>query len=255
MTVRATLRRAVNSGLARGRPGVMGGRILLYHHIRPAADPIESVAPDLFRAQLDWLARAGQRTVSVAELRRVGPEPGAVALSFDDGYESVGPACREVLARGWSATLFVVPGWIDSGRSGLLSWSDIADLARAGIEVGSHGLDHAPLCDRDARRMALALSAARERIRDRIGAEVDGLAFPHGLAPARARLAASLAGSRYACTTVPGRNGPAVDPFGLRRNEVLGTDDREALLLAKVGGSDDWMGPVRTVENTLRCGR
>lgn len=254
MSLRAAARRTINAALSSlSGTTPTAGRILLYHEIRADPDPIMCVPPALFRAQLDWLAERGLRGAAISTCRREGYAPGMVGVSFDDGYASAASACEELLGRGWTATLFVVPGWIDEGRDGVLGWRDLTDLAGSGVEIASHGLSHDRPCGRPVAQIAAALSAARARIEDRLGAAAPGFAYPFGLAPARAREAARLAGHAYACTSEPGRNRVVGDPYRLRRNEVLGTDARPRLLLAKLAGSDDWMGPVRAFENGLGC--
>lgn len=204
-----------------------------------------------FREHLDTLAQAGFATRSVGSVRSGSFLSSDVGVSFDDGYSSAARAADEIAARGWSATLFIVPAWVGS-RTGFVAWADVLELAGAGIEIGAHGSDHSSLCGGSLDRMVHDLRWAREAIEQRIGAEVAGLAYPFGLGPATARAAARAAGFAYACTTEPGRNSAASDPYRLRRNEVLGTDTG-LQLLAKLGGSDDWMRPVRRLENALRC--
>lgn len=251
MSLRSGLRRSLNALLRSRRGTPSPGRILLYHYVTEGLDPIMNVPLELFRAHLGWLALSGLVCAAVGACVDRGFPAGVVGLSFDDGHVSVAGACEDVLGRGWSATIFVVPTWIDEDRSAVLGWSRLAELVRSGVEVGSHGLDHDPLVAADVDLMRRALLESRERIEQRLGTSVRGLAYPHGLAPARAREAASAAGFAYACTTEPGANRRRA-ALSLHRNEVFGTDRSAAALLGKLGGSDDWMGPVRSLENRWR---
>lgn len=254
MTLRARIRRSVGlaAGLVSRSP--TAGRVLLYHHVADGPEPSQYVSPAVFRRQLDELARAGLGGRSVGGLVSEGFPVGAVALSFDDGYRSAADASAEVIGRGWSATLFVVPDWIGS-RADIVTWPTLAELSARGIEIGAHGADHASLCGRTVDVLTAELRRARETIEQRLGTAVRGLAYPFGLAPAAARTAARGAGFEYACTTEPGSNRAGGDPFRLRRNEILGTDTRRRDLYVKLGGGDDWMLPVRRLENMLRCRR
>lgn len=252
MTLRSSVRRAVGraAGLAVRAP--TGGRVLLYHEIAEGPDASQYVSRPLFRRHLDALAGAGLVGRTVGALAQEGFPTGTVAISFDDGYGSAAHAVSEIVERGWSATLFVVPDWIGA-RPGIASWPEVQELAARGIEIGAHGFDHASLCGREIEGLTEELRRARVAIEQRIGGEVRGLAYPFGLAPASARSAARVAGFAYACTTEPGRNRAGADPFRMRRNEVLGTDSAGRDVLAKLAGSDDWMLPVRRLENLLRC--
>ena len=231
-----------------------GGRVLLYHRIDDAHDAVMSVPPTLFVRHLDWIASLGLRVVSVAQLIAAGSQRDLVAVSLDDGYSSAHAAAAALLARGWSGTLFVVPGWIDQRREGFLGWPELAQLVTAGIEVGAHGLTHEDPCRRSEAALSIDFAAARERIQDRLSRPVPGLAYPFGLAPRAAVAAARASGFAYACGSEPGANLARGDPYRLRRNEVMATDDRLGHLRGKLSGSDDWFRPLRIIENRIRCG-
>ena len=228
--------------------------MLLYHDVSEARErgPILRVSPDRFAEHLRWLADARMHCTSASALIERGFPEREMAMTFDDGFASARPACEAVLARRWTATVFVCPRWIDEDRPELLSWRDLREMAESGIEIGAHGLAHERLCGRDVERLTRSLDEARERIEQHVGCRVTGLAYPEGLASEAARRAAAMAGYRYACSTLPGRNGVRRDAFWLRRNEVHGTDDRR-VLMARISGADDWIAPVKALEARWRC--
>ena len=65
-------------------------------------------------------------------------------LSFDDGYEDnwrvVLPMLEE---RGMKAVFYVVTN--DIGQPGYMTWDNLFDLERSGMEIGSHTANHIPL--------------------------------------------------------------------------------------------------------------
>ena len=250
MTARRRARTIIGRAVSLLHRSPTAGRILLYHRIGEDGDPVMCVKPRRFRDHLEALAASGSRVAAVRELIDAGWPAGRVAMSFDDGDASAGAAATLLLERGWSATLFVVPEWV--GRAGRLAWGDLAELARAGCEIGSHGLAHEPLCDADAGAVTARLETARAHVQERLGVAAEGLAYPFGLFDGRASAAAARAGHRYACTTLPGRNDAATPAFLLHRNEVFGDDDAAALR-GKLAGSDDWMALVRRAEVARRC--
>lgn len=254
MSIRGSIRGRVNEVLSLLRRRPTRGRILLYHEISDRPDPVAAVPPVVFRSHRRWLAARGLRASSIDGMRRAGFSADVVAVSFDDGHVSIVEVCAELTAAGHSATAFVVPGWIDTARPGVCDWHDLASLARLGIEIGSHDLAHERPCGVPVDALAERYRAAKERIEDRLGIPVRGLAYPYGLAPGRARRAAALAGYSYAVTSGPGRNDERTDPFVLRRNEVHGTDASETSLIGKLAGSDDWFRPLRALENRIACG-
>ena len=103
---------------------------------------------------------AGFETVTAARLAQImasqaGRLPDrAVVLTFDDGFEDFHRRAMPVLDQyGYTATVFVTTGWVqDAGphaagrRPGrMLSWSQIAEVAQAGMEVGAHSWQHPQL--------------------------------------------------------------------------------------------------------------
>lgn len=254
MSLRAQIRRAVNRVLAKAMHRPTPGRILLYHRVETGGDPLECVAPSELSGHLDAVHDAGLHCVGVVQCIRHNFPAELVGLSFDDGHSSVWDACQRILARGWSASLFVVPEWIDDQIRGAISWSALRELESAGVEIGLHGLRHERLTGPDEGILVRDLCAARARVEDQLGSETVGLAYPFGVAPRVARRSAALAGFSYACTTLPHRNRPGSDAYRLGRNEVHGTDGPRQLL-GKLAGTDDWMTTVRRVENRILYGQ
>ncbi len=252
MTARSSVRRAVGDLLGWSTRGTPTGRVLLYHRIDLSGHPSLSVPPGLFREHLRWLAEVGLRGTSVGESRDAGFPEGMVAFSFDDGDATVLTAWSDLAPVGWSATLFIVPEWI--GRQGFLTWADLRELAKAGAEIGAHGLRHEALTAADPTAMEADLLAARARLAEGLGTDASGLAYPFGIAPERARLAARRARFAYAVTSEPGRNTRRTDAHRLLRNEIVGADDSRRRFIGKLRGSDDWMRPIRRLEGRVRYG-
>lgn len=244
----------MNAALAVARREPTPGRVLLYHEISDRSDLVAAVPPRLFRSHREWVASRGLRFTSVDGMLGAGSPPGLVGLSFDDGDRSVIDVCAELAAAGHAATVFVVPDWVEASRATVCSWSDLARLARLGIEIAAHDLAHERPCGVAVDVLTERYGAARRQIEERLGIAVRGLAYPYGLAPGRARTAAARSGYSYAVTSEPGRNDQRTDPFRLRRNEMQGTDTTESSVIGKLAGTDDWMRPLRALENRIACG-
>jgi peptidoglycan/xylan/chitin deacetylase (PgdA/CDA1 family) len=186
--------------------------ILMYHAVADASyDPnLLSVSPPRFAEQLAWLARHKLLGVAVGTLvaaLRAGRARGLVGITFDDGYASVlENAVPELLRRGFTATVFVVSdrvGGINDWDAGtpwpLLSWSQVGELAAAGLEIGSHGASHIRLAGADAGTLRAEVGGSRERLSRLADAEVRGFAYPYGDMDALVRGAVRDAGYDYAC--------------------------------------------------------
>lgn len=141
--------------------------VLLYHQMGAGG-----VSRADFTAQMRWLADAGVRSLTPADLARVlageSLDRPAVCITFDDGFRDLHTFARQVLADlGLCATVFAITGRlrpdgepgqegeIDAGRamrdfvlrgdrSAWLSAGELKELAASGVfSVGSHTASHA----------------------------------------------------------------------------------------------------------------
>ena len=218
--------------------------VLMYHSVQPyEADPYQvTVHPRRFERQLGWLRRRGMRGVSMAELlraRREGRGDGLVGLTFDDGYADFGSEVLPALRRhGFTATVFVIAGalgghntWDEPGpRKSLMTAADVRGAAEAGIEIGSHSLDHVHLPELSDVELAGQLRDSRRLLGAVIGREVTGFCYPYGAAGEREIRQVAAAGYDYAC---------AVEASALSGRHAIprtfvGDRDNAVRLLAKV---------------------
>lgn len=103
-----------------------------------------------FEEDLRVLLRAGYRTAGAEELAAYAsgkhqPDGRTVALTFDDGDESVVRDVVPLLQRyGFRAMAFVVAGLVpDRTEGGLAGWAELRAAVAAGVlEVGAHSLYH-----------------------------------------------------------------------------------------------------------------
>jgi peptidoglycan/xylan/chitin deacetylase (PgdA/CDA1 family) len=111
-------------------------------------------------------------------LDEVAPWPG-LSLSFDDGNQSdIEYGLPGLQERGLRATFFVLAGRL--GQPGSLSAADVAALVAAGMDVGSHGMDHRPWRGMDDTTTRRELVQARAEIAEAAGVEIQAAACPLG---------------------------------------------------------------------------
>jgi peptidoglycan/xylan/chitin deacetylase (PgdA/CDA1 family) len=211
--------------------------ILMYHEVSPASETASRLAvpPAAFAAQLAYLHDAGFETVTAGHLAAIlaggaGQLPDrAVVLTFDDGFVDFYSRAMPMLDRyGFTATVFVTTGWVqDAGplcagrRPGrMLSWSQIAEAAHAGIEVGAHSRQHPQLDQLAGNLLREELYASKAQLEDRLGFPVPGLAYPFGYSNARVRQAARDTGHGYACAVSNTVMNPRTDLLALPRLTV-----------------------------------
>jgi peptidoglycan/xylan/chitin deacetylase (PgdA/CDA1 family) len=207
----------------------------MYHQIadRPEAADRLAVSPDAFAGQLERLAAGGFSTLTAAALAAAlhgGPAlpERPVVLTFDDGFADFHSRALPLLLRhGFTATVFVTTGWIADarrpavGRPGpMLSWSQIAEAASAGVEIGAHSHTHPELDQLAEDRLRFELKHSKALLEDRLGRPVPGLAYPFGYSNAQVRRAAREAGHQYACAVANTAVGPRWDAMALPRLTV-----------------------------------
>ena len=204
--------------------------ILVYHSVGVVADKY-TVPVAQFEEQLDWLVRQGLHTTSLMQLHGA---PNPVVLTFDDGKED---ALRVVLPalqkRGMRASFFIITALV--GQPGYLTWDGVRALDRAGMEIGSHTIDHARLADLPDERVRVELRDSRRELEKQLGHPVEVLAYPYNSVRPRIVKLAREAGYRVA---VSGRVHGGADPMNLYRISVNGFTDvphevTESLRLAR----------------------
>ena len=213
--------------------------MLLYHEI--TAEPLLpghlAIRPEDFALQLGYLKAGGfssLRCADLARLRRTGGDlpDRPVVLTFDDGFADVHDRALPLLAsHGLAATLFVTAGWIAEGNpprgpapgsvnlpaSGMLSWSQVEEIAATGVEIGAHTLTHPQLDQLSPAAMRRELLDSKHALEDRLGVDVTGLSYPFGYSSRAVRAAAAAAGYAYACAVDNRVDRESDDPFNLPR--------------------------------------
>jgi hypothetical protein len=99
----------------------------------------------------------------------------------------------------------------------LLTWDEVGEMARWGIDFGSHTVTHPYLDALPRERLRYELERSREILAERLRRPPAGLAYPDGRHDAEVVRAARDAGYAYGVTTMTGPNRPGEDPFRLRR--------------------------------------
>jgi len=161
------------------------GRILAYHSVGQPEFGVNDVPPPLFRQQIEQALDWGYRFVPADDIANGHGGEMDLAITFDDGLRSVASAAAPVLAEHdipW--TLFVVTSWSDGqddwSRPRVLNWSELADLARAGAQLGSHSVTHPDFSKISNAQARDELFRSREMFEDNLGFTPTTFAIPYG---------------------------------------------------------------------------
>jgi peptidoglycan/xylan/chitin deacetylase (PgdA/CDA1 family) len=124
-------------------------------------------------------------------------------------------------------------------RDRMLSWDQIREMHRGGIQFGAHTMSHPVVSRLSADEMDWELRESKRILEERLNYPVHHFAFPFGKHEECGERAVSIlsqAGYRSAATTEWGLNSPGADPFSLRRVQIgeLGTLARFAFELTRL---------------------
>jgi len=131
------------------------GVVLMYHRFEENRYPTTSIRMAQFEAQLDYLQHNG---FTIWPLRRLldaifngkdVPDK-TVALTVDDAYRSVYQHAYPLIRqRGLPLTVFISTDAVDASHpNGYMSWKQMREMQRHGVDFANHSTDHAHLPER-----------------------------------------------------------------------------------------------------------
>ena len=215
--------------------------VLMYHRIAPVTIPADApdrkywVTASTFRGHLAQMRDGG---VGPTLLRRHwGPAaspgaPGTVVITFDDGRESDYDMAFRLLAEAGAPAEFFV-NTANVGRAGYLTWSQIAEMQRAGMSFQSHAHDHLPLLGLPPRRLEYQLRTSKDALEARLGRSVDFVAAPFGLIGRRGIATALALGYHGVCNSRPWPARPGAQVITRAAIQATTTPDQLRGLLAR----------------------
>lgn len=213
--------------------------VLAYHRVADDLATPWTVSDRMFARQIDWLADRFD-VISLGEcqrrLRTGDSWRTAVCITFDDGYAD---NCRHALPllikRRIPCTYFVTVENVLHGRpfDHDLAWGqpllpnnleELRAMAAAGIEIGTHGYEHAdlgPISDPAVLRRQIV--TARHCLQTLLGCPVRYFAFPFGQYCHLSRAGLDMAlvsGYEGVCSAYGGYNVPGEEAFHIQRIPV-----------------------------------
>lgn len=211
--------------------------ILMYHSLSNSATPgfrQFTVSPALFSEQMAYLHRQSYTPLTVTQFvnaRSKGASALAehpVILTFDDGFADFFTGALPVLKQyNFTATLYVTTAFI-GGTSRwmrrekettrrMLSWQQVREIAKNGIECGAHTHTHPQLDTLSAGAARDEMAQSKELLEDQLGQAVSSFAYPYGYQTARLRQLARETGFTSACAVKHTKSSITADAFCLPR--------------------------------------
>jgi peptidoglycan/xylan/chitin deacetylase (PgdA/CDA1 family) len=209
--------------------------ILMYHYVRVVNDPKDqvginlSVKPDMFAAQMQYLADKGYTTLTMREVYAIlaGQQPlppKPIALTFDDGYRDFYTAAWPVLKQhGFKATSYVITNFI--GWDAYMTWPMLQELDTSGqVEIGAHTRSHSDLRTLSADRRWDEIIGSKAILEEGLGHPIVSFCYPSGYYNAGALADVKRAGFLTAVTTQGGTKQNLQWAFEFPRVRVNGPD-------------------------------
>jgi peptidoglycan/xylan/chitin deacetylase (PgdA/CDA1 family) len=217
-----------------------GISILMYHQVgdfKPMREHRSTYCHyKRFQAQMAFLHRFRYRILSLDEalvcLNGHQPMPKrAVVLTFDDGYENFYEYAWPVLAHyRFPAMVYLLSGLLGQpsswfARDGratprLMDPARVLQLHAAGVDFGSHGVEHTKLAEAEAARVHDEVTRSKRQLEALLDAEVQHFCYPYGSHDLAAVAAVQAAGYHSAVTCQRAAATAAFDPLLLPRKAI-----------------------------------
>lgn len=270
--------------------------ILCYHRVLPeliedADDPLYTLLPEQFEAQMAFLAAEGFTAISLQEFGELATgaqpvRPRTVVVTFDDGFadlhEVAWPLARTY---GIKLNLFVSTGFIGEANPVVmtkdgyrvhdkenetlyyqphlekfpslwrpLTWQQLGEMSRSGVHFGFHGHHHRDLTHLNRDAIVQEIAPGMEVFRQRLGLAPKFFALPYGgYGTNLPELVALLRemGLEFIFTV---RWGRARLPSKQRVFPRLYIHQQDTLetFRQKLCGAYDWLGPVEHLVHLAR---
>jgi peptidoglycan/xylan/chitin deacetylase (PgdA/CDA1 family) len=190
---------------ATSTPAALRVPVMIYHSVRPhtpesAQQDAYDITPELLEQEILYLKAHGYTTVKFSDLEAAFDEgkplpPKPVILSFDDGWENQYTYAFPVLKKhGVVGTFYIYTNPISRNKH-WMTWSQVTDLDKAGMEIGGHSRTHPYLTKIvDNKLLDKEVVQAKEIIEAHIGHPITTFAYPFGYYNARVVAAVKRAG-------------------------------------------------------------
>ena len=244
--------------------------ILMYHSISEKNDDDisayyrQNTHPKIFEEHMKTLSENGYKAIDLNFLinsSKISKNSDSkyVLLSFDDGFENFYSHAYPILNKySMTATMFLISSKVGGEFKGrkCMSWSQIDELYKNGITMGSHTVTHPNLYSLSKSEIEAELKDSKTKIEDKLGFPVEHFAYPYAFPENDHRYISHLEDTlkkieyKSCMTTIIGRSEKGREYF-LKRLPINSTDDKR-FFKAKLNGAYDWLHVLQYVSKSLQ---
>lgn len=188
--------------------------VLFYHHIEDLSKAqseghkSETVSPDYFDSQMQYLTSHGYRTIKAEDLiNAVYSHQGlgkVAVVSIDDGYDDVYSNAFQIAKKyGITLSLMIATGLLEN--PGYISWGQLKEMVDSGNAAYDHTWSHFNLPSGDSTKITYEIMQAKKQLDDHLGTNQNIFTYPYGGFNASAISILKANGFKAAFTIFPGR--------------------------------------------------
>lgn len=122
--------------------------VLLYHHVADDTPAVTSTPVAQFTAHLQYLSEHRFNVIALPEaLAKLNQgeslPPKSVAITFDDGYQSIYDNAWPLLKQHqFPFTIFVTTEPIERRYSAMMTWQQLQEMQQQGVTLANHSVSH-----------------------------------------------------------------------------------------------------------------
>lgn len=212
--------------------------VLNYHKIDNMNISL-SVLPKDFDQQMAYLKENGYHTISPKEMYAALTENAElpdkpVLITFDDGYADNYIYAYPILQKyGFKGTIFVITSFMDTQKN-YITWAQAREMEAGGMSIESHTVTHKSMTELSDAQLRDELVNSKRAIEEKLGKEVDFIAYPTGTYNLHIASLVQEAGYKGAFTIKYGNIDKASNLYALERVPVFHTENTFKSFLERI---------------------
>jgi hypothetical protein len=230
--------------ISRNKANKNGLTILTYHSISNEIEPDETVTPEEFERQLQYVEE-NYKVIPLEEAIEylqtdIEKVSGSIVITFDDGYSDNYYNAYPLLKKhNFPATIFLISDFIKNNVSKYLSPSQIHEMKNNNISFGAHTISHRILTSLTKEKIVREIRDSKDMLESQLGQRINFFAYPVGTrVDFNDEIVEIVKACKYscACSNMYGMNGKSADMFALKRIGIE-TSDNFFIFKKKLNGA------------------
>lgn len=208
--------------------------ILCYHRVIPKPTSAYDLTPEQLEVHFQYFKTNGYTPITASQYLEYRKKPvlfpeKPVVLTFDDGSKSHYTQVLPLLKKyGFKATFYLFTNATHGSKTRWLTWDEISEISKAGMDIGSHTVSHPYLTFRDKMNdqqykiwLEKELIQSKKILEEKLNTRVNTVAYPFGLYDNEVEAVAIRAGYSGMLNINMGLNGPRENPYRIKRRLMV----------------------------------